>query len=194
MSQNPASPDYADGIANTGALIGVGRTILLAVPPADAVAACVHAVRLLAEMRPPPEGFKPLLRHLKGVCAEILKGLGDAADVEPSEDGEWALDLVEAYARVGLGAPGILHTIVEVCLRYVVMGDRMFARSARDVGGQRADVSDNDLLLALPAPVAAPPETVELATYVYEQLYNNMKAFADAEAARAAKAGRGGRA
>ena len=175
---------YLAAVANTAALGGVARLLLLALPPADVVAVCLHAVRLLAGMVAPPQGLKPFLAHLKQVCASIVESLGDAADVAASEDAEWALDLVEEYAKHGLGAPGILHPIVEVCLRYVVDSRGLFAVSRRSVGGVPVDASDNDELLLLPGPIEAPPEVAELAAHVYAALCTNMKAYHDAEAAR----------
>lgn len=175
---------YLDAVANTAALGGVARLLLLSLAPADVVAVCLHAVRLVAEMVPPPQGLKPLLAHMKQVCASIVASLGDAADVAPSEGAEWALDLVEEYAKHGLGAPGVLHPIVEVCLRYVVDSRSLFAVSRRNVGGAVVECSENDELLLLPAPIEAPPEVAELAAHVYGALYSNMKAYHDAEAAR----------
>lgn len=178
---------YADSIANTGALIGVARVMLLALPPADVLATCVHAMRLLGEMQPPPEGFKPLVARIRDVCKEIVDSLGDAANIMPTEEGDWSLDFIEAYARCGLGAPSKTLVVVEVCLNYIARGEAMFVKTSRDVGGQRLAASENDLLIMLPAPIVAPQDVVELAAHVHQGIVENITPFVAAMNAQRAR-------
>lgn len=159
MASEAKGPTPEEAVAMAVAMSNA-KMLLLALSPKDALCAAVYAYELCADLQA-PEGQKlmPLLVAMRDASQKVVDSLSAVPeeDLNPSDDGLWAEDFVEAFAKFGPMAPGSLMSIAEVVLHYLA----------------GAVVADNPLQLP---PLTVPADVKALAAHILAAYRKVMRA------------------